>query len=71
MPAPRRAQFGRLPWVYQGDDTTGACSLVRESLNQVAPSSVQNTLCEVSVNHARDREVFERDPVVAFHQIVR
>jgi hypothetical protein len=54
-----------MPWVYQDDYTTGACSLVLESLNQVAPSGVQNALCQVRVNQARDGKVFERNPVVA------
>ena len=57
--------FRGITRVYQHNHTTGTCSLVRESLHQVAPSRVQNTLCEVAMHHARDGEVFQRDPVVA------
>src|SRR6266542_3582696 len=63
--------LGRIPGVYEGDDPTGTFSLVRESLHQVAPPGIQDTLCEVAMHHAGDHEVFERDSIVAGREIVR
>lgn len=63
--------FGCRARVYQNDHTTGTFSLVRELLNQVAPSGIQNTLCEIPMHHARDGEVFKRDSVVAVGEIIR
>ena len=63
--------FGRIPRVYQDNDPPGACSLVRESLYQIAPSGVQDTFRKVAMHHARDGEVFERDPIVAGCEVAR
>jgi hypothetical protein len=63
--------LGRSPWVYQDDHPTGACSLGVQPLHEVAPSGVQNALGEGAMHHARDGEVFQRDPIIPVHQIVR
>src|SRR5437773_457101 len=63
--------FGCTARVYQNDHTTGTFSLVREALNQIAPSGIQNTLCEMTMHHARDGEIFKRDTVVAVREIMR
>lgn len=62
-----RTSFRGISWVYENDHTTGAYSLVRESLYQVAPSRIENTFTEVAMYHARNYKVFESDPVVAVH----
>jgi hypothetical protein len=63
--------FRGITRVYQGNDPTGTFSLVRKSLHQVAPSRVQNTLCEVAMHHARDRKVFKCDLIVAGRKFAR
>jgi hypothetical protein len=62
------AGFGSEVGIDQHDRTTGTCSLVREMLEQIAPSGVQNALGQIAMHHTGDGEVFERDHVVAFDQ---
>lgn len=54
-----------MPRVYQQHHTASLCRFAREVLHEVAPSGVQDALCQMPVpHHVGDAEVFQCDAVV-------